>query len=1441
MVRKLTRAQFQQEYGVSVEDYLASQQAQPSLPEPTSQSRSLYDDPAVRESLQDAVVSRDKPEISDPTVAQQAGMTGLMPRPLERLQQNAIAGIAALPAGPAAVVGLARTGVPAVLDYMMSGDDDASLGKMFEDRIFDKDAQKALEQDLTQAVDRFRNDNPYATQADIDKFYEQYTKSDAYYDKVTSLMPGDLRFAREWQDKANKFAGLDARSDEMTAGDEVTQAISSSFVGLPAATAGRLAQRAARVVGDRVAQNMAVRVGVRAAEAFTPLTLPLTPANIALNAAAGSALTEGVRYAQGEDTLIDYDGLFETVDKQPALSVAAGLGLAAIAPTAFSRAAQRVASRNTGDALTKLAEKNEGAPSLGNQSLNSMEPTINPTTGLADETSQLTKAAQSHGATTDQLDDLEIAATAGGFNARKEIENRIHNYGELDGTHKTVPLSEIDRSIQSLNPQAQERLQDYLMAVSRKQDTDLQMKMYERQIADALNDVQSAKLRNNTQAQRAAETRLVEAQQAYRQILDDTIASRPSKQQWSRSDVDAAIDAGNRIPEFVKIKDAITKFADDMLAYGVRHGVLSKDAFDELRRGRPLFFPLRERMFPEASGLKRRALLYGKKLRDEFRAREIRDDAPDVLQSRGRNLSVRESGKVNQEVDVMTSLRQMTSDIVQQVQTNSARKQIIDTLRNLPDAVGSMLRPKRFRSGNAVTDTITPAQFAKWQQQGGDASKFVMVHDTDGRIQLWEFADEGIKSLLKFQPSASVPIMNSMRKLYQQGLTGALRPAFAATNLYRETGNMMVTRPSGRTVGFIDTFLHRLGEGTMLDTIGQNIPDYTAYLNSMTQIPIQLWQRGAKALSHKIMSDLTHDQGIFASLVRDPGGRAYVENIANRMATSLEQTSYGLMTKRMSTSFGHMNDINDIMDDFSRGAQRNKGVLRASLNMYKAMLESVHMANRVAFWSTNLGNLSHKYGGINNIPERELRKLELDTRNLGGDMSKRSKSTGVQRTMSVIPYGNTIIQGTRHFLAASVPHTVRSASNKHLGTNFLLNQKNNFWPIFVSGIVMPKVASMAMISDWEGAEQWWYGNTPAWQRLVTMPVPKVEAIEHRIRTGSWPAGDPGAHMYKIPIPPEFALLLGPIEAGVRAALPGVVGEGGPQVPDFLRSSGQVFSELASVPMPPALGMGMAWMGMRGDVGDMIAGEAPYSRQPAPMAGANFDKVSPGNSMSTWVYDMIGAIAGTGAQNIADALNVGELALKDGQSISESLQKAFSTYVHEARQGLPQTGVPYLWDVQERKYANTPDADYVFSTQEALEPVWQQLIRERDTSERAALVGAAGGELGPLMKDKRLLGISEIVYDTIHKKGEYKAADDQYRDIKTMLSGLPRQRLSTKEYQRRKDALVSQQQVLRSTQARILRNLESLLGARLGDKFEQAYGVPFTYANLAKLVRQDVSR
>jgi protoheme ferro-lyase len=102
-------------------------------------------------------------------------------------------------------------------------------------------------------------------------------------------------------------------------------------------------------------------------------------------------------------------------------------------------------------------------------------------------------------------------------------------------------------------------------------------------------------------------------------------------------------------------------------------------------------------------------------------------------------------------------------------------------------------------------------------------------------------------------------------------------------------------------------------------------------------------------------------------------------------------------------------------------------------------------------------------------------------------------------------------------------------------------------------------------------------------------------------------------------------------------------------------------------------------------------------------------------------------------------------------------------------------------------------------------------------------------------------VSQLVYDTLRKKGPYKEAAEMYSNLRADLNMLEASRAQWPEtaYRDKLNEIVSQQQTMKQIQARELQNLEQQLIDTIGPVFEAQYGKPFSYSVLSDLVRQNV--
>jgi hypothetical protein len=1451
--RKLTRDEFVQIFGMQPEEYKSKHpdRVQPLNPEKPKQRR-FYDDPAVQEAVRPFVMGNDTPTQPHVTAADKVGIdTPLMPDFVDRGMSNAVAGVLATPTSVAGLAGLLQHGVPALVNGAMSKDEQKGyFGRVADEfmngLIPEEDINRLAEMQMA-AQEQFKQQNPHATEEDAQKFLDWYVKSDEFYDATVAVLPKALNIAVRGQDAANRLAGTGTRSDQMTAGDEAMQIIGGAFVGLPAKAVNQITRPIVRALGERVANHAATRIAARTLEAATPITLPLTPGNIALNAGVGVAINEGIRGLTGDETLIDYNNLYdptkfpapETLGAITGLSAAAIFGLPSISKVVSEEVA-RVATlraRNIGQTA---------GPSLEEQS-DALTPQLSPITGLADQNAPVKKGAQLFKAAddTETVPQLDAAMSAASTVNRVEAENNALNYGILEGLGRnTVPYAEVRAIYDRLDPQTMDVFDKYVYAVQRKQDSAIYEKSLIDQVTRAHADIQAARLSGNTNSLNAAQKRYVEVQQKYTAFQQDDPTSRSSMQHWSKQDVENFIKAGESVPQVKQLADAVRQISRDEVEFLHKNGIINAEEAARRLKTRELYVPLQERARPNATGLKRRALLYKDRM---FSGRDGNAEQGFFINTAPRDVT--EAGAaVNMPKSAIVAVQEGIMDAVRSVAANNARREVIDTLDALPGARGKLLRPYEFKVGNGRTTTsISQSQYASLYPRGiPNEDNYIKVF-RNGNIELWEFGDKSITKSLQFAPIASVPIANATRKIWQTMTTGLAAPWFAAKTFLWDAPLAQTTKNAGRSLGLMDTYARRLLQGTALEqpvgAVLDRLFDPTVFAAAGVAIPYQLGMRAARAVGTKVATDLASNSGVFNAIYKSgPQGKAFVEGVGTFMVNAFDQSALGVMSRHMSTSLSHLNDVSKIADDFAQAAVKHAGPVGHTLQMYKAMLDSVHMATKTAFFMSNYGRLKAMHNG--QVPAKELKKLVQETRNLTGDMSRQSNSKLIQQITSVIPYSNAMLQGTRHILSAAVPQQAAKAVNA-VGGNMLTDRNTRFWHQFTSGVILPTLGSLSVLSQWEGAEDFWHNKVPKWQQMTGIPVPSIDAIVTRVQTGEWPKFSPDK-LNIVPISPEFSLIREPVLAGLRAM--GMLGSAPVRVPqqwsDQLKD---VMDQVTGFSTPPILSAILASSGNRLDLHSLLTGQGGISPvRNIPSGGANADMMTTNSNIPQTVYDVIGALAGSAAQIAMQTLNVADISYRESEDAWEAADDALDTAGFEIRRRLPQIDVPGLFKSRERLYQSTPESEYVYKTEDALEPIigsGRQMSVERDTSGRAATHEAVGLVAAQKIRDPNLKGIATLLYNNLGRKGPYKAAKDATADLRAMLPALEasRYKMADNKYNEQRNLIIKQIQQHTRTQADVLQGLERQLQKQLGRRFIQQYGVPFSYKALSDLIREDVAR
>lgn len=1372
--------------------------------------------------------------------------------PVTRMSENVNAGVAGIPGALPGMVDLVRKGVPAVAEGIMSDDDKAVTSRIadaFMDNVLPKESINALADIQAQALDQFVANNPGATKQDIAEFHKQYLDSDEFYNATLQQLPTGLRWATQTQQWANKVSGLGLRPDETSATDEALQIFGSALVGLPEASVAKLGRPIAAALGQRAARSIPTRIAARTLEAATPLTLPLSPGNIALNTGVGVGVNEAIRGLTGQDTMIPYEKMYNP-DNNPdpaTIGVAGGIGAGILfGLPGVSRQIMDQVGKEISEGVEAVAKGTKYVPPEAGQTLEEqstkLTPQISRARGLADENAPVKAAAQKFKPADDKdtVPLLDAAMSSASTANRVEYTNNALNYGILEGIDNTVPFTEIERAFLGLDDVGKTQLDNYVYALQRQSNEAAYEKSLIQQISEAQSDIVAARASANGRQLSAATKKFTELQGQYRQLQADDPSTRSMMRDWTRDQTQQFISQAEQNPNVNAVGDAMRKVSGDLLKYMEKNGLIDADTAAKWRGKRDLHVKVQERPYPNKSGLARRALLF----KDKFKTAD-NSDVPFFFNTASRNITG-EGAVVNNPLPAVAALKESIIDTVRNVAANNTRREVIDRLDSLPNARGNLLEPYAFPIGQGRTTTsIGQAQYNRLFPRGiPDEDKYIKIF-RNGKIELWRFGDENITRSLQFAPTAFIPVLNATRKINQALTTGLGAPWFAARAFFWDVPVAQTTKNAGRSLGLIDTFARRLFMNTALErpvgTFMNNAFDPTAFVSSALAIPEQLGLRAARAVGEKIANDLATHSGVFNAIASTgPRGQQFVQQVGTVMADAFDRSALAIMSRNMTTSISHLNDVSKIQADYASASKGVTGALRQTFDAYKAMLESVHMATRYAFFARNYGNLKSKYGP--DIPANELKKLVQETRNLTGDMSRRSNSKGIQKLTSTIPYSNAMIQGTRHILHSAIPNSLADATNK-VGGNIIRDQDTRFWTQFLSGVALPSFGALAMLSNWEGAEDYWYNKTPKWQQMTGIPIPDPSVLKEAYETGKMPEFSPDK-LNIVPIAPELAMMLYPVTEAARFM--GMIGSPQYSTPQpFGVKLKDVMDQVTSFATPPVVSAALATSGKRFDLHGLLTGQGGVSDIQNSGSGANADMMTTDGSIPQAVYDTLGALLGSASQLAMQSLNVFDIAEKEGQSFTEAASQAFDTGSFEAKRRLPQVDTG-LWNARDRAYAFTPESEYVYKTEKSLEPIIgpdRQLSIERDAKNRVALSEELGLNAPNRIRDPSLRAVSTAVWDAMKKKGPYKQASDEYSQVRKLLKDLEnsRQRMDDDKYNKLRNELIHKQQQYVQTKSRVLQSLERQLEQQVGRQFQAQYGVPFTFDNLSKAVRKDVGQ
>lgn len=1166
-----------------------------------------------------------------------------------------------------------------------------------------------------------------------------------------------LQEMSEWYDWASELTDLkrDIHTGEVPLDEELAGIIGSAFVGLPKAVVARavgtIAEKAGRTAAGRMAVRIAEsrvgRVAIRAGEMSLPGTFPLTPGNIAANVGVQVGINDVMRTLQGEQSLLNIsaealtddpltkrqieqqqlhvkqariasnqaltdqptDDIGDTPWAQWAMLGAGALGIGAILSAAAGRPSRGLFSAGGSVRDGSAINRNLSDVRGGNQLEQIFAPGKAETLRVVgqqqtqDATTSVLRATEK--ATNRQMSDYVDAVLATQTRAGAEQLINIAAFdGKMPMTGITVPrLAEIDSIYRRLDnskplnlnlPEGITTQRQLASAYAHALDAQRYRQLADAEIANELPQLSDRIIRARRSRNVVRERELTERYAQLLKLREDPDKIRMSMEQWSRSDLQRIIQAGEQDEKIVAIQKSLQKVLQGLSAHRVKMGETSaEDARIWAARWRGTRIPLQLDPLGNTGvngglwgGAKRGAKQITKAVFDKP---ETKDNTVSINKGRALDIDtivarsqldtdVGDTNKVNVPTDPITAVHAEMSRVIRYTMANDARRTVIDTMRASP-ATRNALRKVSING----RDQFTRNQIASGN--GPELKRHYLPIARDGKIEFWEFGDDIIRQGLELSPHASAGFFNYTRRMWQQFTTGALAPWFAPKGLLFDVTAAAVTKQKGDRLGFIDAAI-----GSMTNGRSGLQGDPTAFFDALYGASKGIYYDAfMKNFGNWFANHLGNSSSLFANMI-DMGAKGAgfdgVKAMGEAMLDRFHRSTIGVLHNE--AAFGNASTWLQNPADQMIEARSLK--FNLATKAYISMLDSIHNGAKIALFSRGYAALQAKYGA-GKVPRSAIVKLGHRARSLAGDMSKQGASETLAKVTGALPYSNVTIQSMAQVYGMMARQPVRAMQG------------------LFNGIAVPTAVGFFALSQNEEARDWFFNKVPGWERASTIPVPTFETAV-RVANGTygteqWQRDD----FMLVPIAPElvplkelFASALGYI--GLRN---GEVSPGG----DLYDAFASVFN----IVMPPAASAAVAFGG-GGSVnpaGIFDENQSVFRKQQELRTTPYNDKMYVNGVMDRNIAEGLAALFGTAGRIAIEMMESGahEARVNESATIDEVLGTMFDQGSFEATKRVPI--VKDMWGLT-TQYSSTPVTESYYQTMRDLSTVFGQFDVEMNT-------------------------------------------------------------------------------------------------------------------------------
>ncbi len=1178
---------------------------------------------------------------------------------------------------------------------------------------------------------------------------------------LTADMNWGMRNTAAWWQWGSDVAGLDRKHGEFPLDEELFAIGSTSLLGAPRSAMMYVVKQVQRAAGQsaairvaqRIAQSTAVRMTARTAELMTPITIPWTKANVAMNFGAGLVITDILRNVSEESSLIGMASQAlagEKVSTPEEITMAAkgaiatatsvnpneddpasatwqtyaGYGLAASGIGIALAGAYRGIRPRGSKAGPSFLERSGPSTNLNESDFiggEQAEQIISGSKGfqtLNQDSAAAIRSATRQAAGEDVAEAIDAAVSAG---SRSGLENKVETaltFGKLPDGRKTIPIERVANELSSLNSFGFNKRVRGIRGLKKLgiNDGTALGRLYlhardglrERAFARGVIDQSIKELKTRPQTAQVIDE--IAEWEALSKRRDDV---RTSIQQFSDNDLRSIIRAGDEFPEIQGIHRSYAKITDDIAEYRVRTGDVKASVRREWRAKHgndyvprqedPLAWELNR------AGPARRMWIRGR----EAGKQAIGKPTEDLAARRGASINASRTefdletlkarvvdpkkgpesgtGVVNNPLDPVEALARYASRVIRTVEHNNLKRTIIDTIRHNPLTKGAV-------RDRGIVSRGQPAQTNK----AGRPHTRVM---DKGEIRQYEFGDSVLQDTLDFAPFTVGGLRNTLRRIAQTTRTGMLAPWFSVKGLYWDTVLGFATRRAGRSFGLIDASIQGI-TGGKID--GRILPflDPTVYLAVSLGVAVNFASEMMKHSGKWIANELAGSRGVLGTFAQmtakqiskasgrniDKSGKEILEAAGEKLMDLYNRTPTGILRNQGNVGPGAtwMNHHADKLIPEWRST--NNPMIR----FYGTVLESVHNGAKIAFFTQNYA--MHTIRNGKKMNNKQMLRLANETRQLSGDMSKSGIGKTYNKIVSTLPYSNVYVQSQVHVARAF-------KRNKVLVGSAVFNT-----------VMLPAIVSTSMLQKaGPETEDWYYNKLPGWKRaaMLTLPLGRLDATLE-ILDGTYEFDE--ADWVHLPTPPEFILF----QQGARWVMD-MMGMGGNRAVrtgvgvDLAEAGMTLIPQL----LPPAPNMAVEGAGLRFDLSQLADGRLPFRDKAELKGGIDPTRVTIDSDLGRNMVDSLTALWGTAMTVATNMVLTGEKEFENEDSdMIDVMGSMFTEGLGQAIKRVPVLGDAWGYRTQ---YSSTDVTDEYFSLMSDLSTVFAQF----DIETQGAVKNASG--------------------------------------------------------------------------------------------------------------------